>query len=982
MARRTRFLRFILRASAVTALLALIALTAGYAWLGSHHALNWAVRQAVEGSDGRLALEGVEGSLLREVRARRVAFDADDFDLEAETLALRWQPFSLLLGELRVSSVTATRLRYTQTGDAAPSTPPSDLALPLRVIVPEARVGRLELDADQVIEDLQLRYRGGRRAHRVALLGLRAKGWHLAGELRVGAKPPFTMNGKLQAQGMLQAEPLEASATISGSLEALKVEAGANTRGASISADALLRPYADMPVATLKLHAEGVDLAAWDKALPRTRMTLEGNAQTNVDGELTGNAHAVNAEPGLLDAGRLPLAEARAAFGGKARRWTFPELDMRLAGTGRITGSGALQDGTVRLDLAFKEIEPSRIHGSAQSASVSGRAALSGDDAAQRLEAQLEGAGLQLQVAARHADHVLTVDAAQLHAGDGRLDFSGRFALDAARAFAIEGKFAQLDPSRFLQSPPARLNGTVSAKGALAPTWQAQVQLAIANSELRGLPLTVNARFATNAERLFDGEARAAIGRNRANVEGRYGQPDDSLRWTIDAADLRALDPALAGSVKGRGSFAGTVETPAIEFNLSAQRIAVREFRATSVETQGAVAAGGDGALRLSAKASGLHTPYARIDALQLESSGTRRRHTLQATLRGHDTQATLSATGGLDNERRWTGTLDRLEARGPWPLRLTAPANLAIGPDLFVIEQLQAAVLDGELGPAGVRVEDGRIATHGAFRGVAVGGLLARNPAFKASDLRLGGRWNLALADTFSGTAEMQREQGDVTFGINETLTMALRRLALSLTATDNAIDIAFDADSESMGSASARVSTRITQRDGQWLLSRDAPLSGNATLDMRSLAWAHVLAPELDRIDGRLAAKATLGGTIAAPDLSGTINGDALAVRALIPGLDWRDGRLRAAFDGKILKINEFYISAGKGKIEAEGSIDIAGGLRGLDITARAERAQILASPQFTVVTSGKARAGLRDNRLALEGNFRVDEGRYDLG
>jgi translocation and assembly module TamB len=174
----------------------------------------------------------------------------------------------------------------------------------------------------------------------------------------------------------------------------------------------------------------------------------------------------------------------------------------------------------------------------------------------------------------------------------------------------------------------------------------------------------------------------------------------------------------------------------------------------------------------------------------------------------------------------------------------------------------------------------------------------------------------------------------------------------------------------------------TRLERRGAAWSLMKDAPLEGLVTLDMQSLAWVRALVPELDQVGGRIAARLTIAGRVGRPLITGTASADEVQVRAIGPGLNLKDGTLRATFDGSNLKLSKLYLKAGDGKIEAEGTIDLADGLRSLEITARADRARILASPQLTVVLSGTGRAGLRDLRLALDGKFKIDEGRYDLG
>ena len=974
--------RLLARTAAAMLLFAALALAVGYAWLGTGHALDWLARQAVQRSDGRLALESVAGSLFDEVRIGRIAFKTDAYALEAGQLALRWQPQALLHGELRLSTMTAARVHYAAI--PAASSAPVRLALPMRVVITEAAVTRLELDADQVIENLRLRYSGGRDAHRLELLALQTAGWNIAGRINVGAAPPFLTSGKLQAQGKALGKTAQLAATLDGSLQALKVEAAATASGAAANATALFRPFTVLPLETLTLRVNGLDLAAWNKALPRTRMGLEATAQLAAPGRLEGSVRVVNAAPGRLETNRLPLAEVRAKFAGGGQDWTFSDLDLRPPGTGRVTGFGAAQGATAHFDLMLQAVDPSRLHGRLQAVPISGRLAIAGDAGTQRVEALLDGAGLQLKIAADHTGEVITVGNAELRAGGGSLDFSGRIALTDVRAFSVTGKFSQLDPARFLQVPAARLNGTVLAQGVLEPEWRAQVSLAIADSELRGVPLTAHAEFTTRARQPFAGEGRAVIGGNRLSMSGRHGQPADRLQWDLDAANLRALDPAFAGRVKAQGTIAGSLDAPSIEFKISGRKLALRDLRAAEIEAQGALDAGIEGPLRLNAKLAGVHTPYVQLEELRLEGDGARARHTVRATLRGHGMEASLRVAGGLDPAWRWAGALDQLDARGAWPLHLSAPARLAFGRGLFAIEQLRVTALGGEFGPASVRVENGRIATTGTFRGITAETLLARlrNPAVEIRDLRLGGRWDVALAETVSGSAEVRRERGDVAMIGDETVALGLREVRFGVSATDNVLDAVLSADSETMGHASARVRTRIAQRAGQWLMPRDAPLAGSATLEMRSLGWARALAPDFDRVAGRLAAQVLFDGTLGQPRFTGAVDADEVALRVLGPGLHLSDGRLRARFDDNLLKISTLYFKAGAGKIEAEGTADIAGGLRSLDFTARAEQAQIFASPQLTVVVSGAGHAGLRDSRLALDGRFKIDEGRYDLG
>lgn len=966
------------RTAAAVALLGLLALAGVIAWLGSPAGLDWVARQAVRAGDGRLTLGGVEGSLFGEIRIRELDYAADGLSLQGEQLALRWQPWALLAGELRLSRATAAMVRYSG-GAAAPATVPETLALPIGVVATEISIGHLEAVGMPPVVNLRMSYDGRGLVHRLRLTDMHSAGWNFDGTWAMDAQPPFAVGGSLHARND---GGIEAAATITGRLEALQVSAMAGGRGSTAKLAVLLNPYAATAVESLELRAENLDLSAWHAPLPQTSIALKADARRSSDGMLEGGVRANNNRPGRLDENLMPVASAAVDFRNTGSHLAFSGFSLHMPGDGRMQGQGTLQDGVLRARLTAQGIDPSRLHGRLRATTVSGRANFTGDQGRQHVDALLDGAGLHLQLTARHAGGVLDLDRAQLSAGNGRLGLSGRITLAGAQPFSASGSFTRLDPSRFLQVPPAQISGTLAAEGQLAGDWLARVQLAVSGSRLRNAPLSAQADFTTSRVQLFAGKMQAAIGDNRVSVTGRHGQPQDRLQWQVDAADLRAIDPSLSGSLHGKGTFSGTPGTPAVTFDLSGRQLAFGGFGASRIALQGSLDEGAGGALRIEADAAGLRMQQTQFGALRLRGSGTRAQHTLQAELLGKDTRLTLRMAGGLDLQWQWNGTLEQFEAAGRWPVRLTAPAAITAGPGLLVVEQLQVATLDGEFGPASLRAEKGRIDTSGHFRGMAVDGFLGRGAVIASRNLRLGGQWALNLGNTLSGSAKIFREQGDLEIAGDERVAFELSRLGASLAATDNRIEITFEAQSARMGKAAAQLQTQIAKHAGQWRLPADAPLAGNATVDMQSLAWARALLPGVDRVDGRLAAKATIGGTVADPQIAGELDGQGITIRALGPGVDLRDGRLNLTILDNILKIKDFFIKAGTGHITADGQAMLARGLRNLDINAHAERAQIVATPQLTIVASGSGRAGLRDRRLALEGRFRLDEGRYDLG
>lgn len=978
--------RIVLRVAAAALLLALLLVGGGLYWLSTQHALQWLAHQAVTASEGQLALDGVQGSLYDRVTVSRAAFKDGALNIEARSVIVEWRPQALLKWEAHITGLSIGELRITTaaTGPAEPLQLPGGLRLPLNVTIADARVKRIEFVPGPVVQDLHFRLRARAEAHELELVDVAARGFRAAGTLRVDAAGPFAVASRLDLAGKALGESIQTRIILGGTLNALQLRASTSARGASAIAVGLLRPFSALPIEKFTLDAENVDLATWDKTLPRTKIGISLQTGMPAPGQFAGTVRMENAAPGPIDAQRVPLARAALSFEGSATRWTFSDIDLGIGRTGRVRGSGSVAGATVRLDLALANIETAVLHGRLQPITVSGRATVTGDADAQRLMAHLEGAGAQLELAARHAQRVITVERGELRAEDVRLDFTGHAALTAKREFSVNAEFGGLDPARFINAPPARLNGKVSAQGVLAPEWRADVRVAVTESRLRGQPLAANAAFTTRARQLFSGEGHAVYAGNRVEISGRFGEPDDRLEWSLEAANLKAIDRTLAGSIRAQGALAGGIDRASVNFKLTARGLTAGEIGTTTIDAQGTVNADADGPLRLTARIAGIKTRTAVVDELRLDAQGTRLRHEITAALRGANIDASLNGAGGLDDQWRWSGSLTALEARGRFPFRLTAPARVTVGRGLLVIEELQATALGGEIGPAAVRVADGQITTRGVLNGITANALLALAPQSNIDprDLTIGGRWDFTLGDAVSGTAEMHRETGDLGVKTESNLLLGLHTLQLSLSADGNVLDATLDAQSTRMGTLAAGLRTRIERRGGAWVLTNDAPLEGNVTLDMQSLAWAQAFAPRLDQVGGRFAAQLTVAGTAGRPLVTGNASADEVQVRAVIPGINLTDGTLRANFDGRNLKVSKFYLKAGDGKIEADGTADLSDGLRNFDITARAERARILASPQLTVVLSGTGRAGLRDLRLALDGKFKIDEGRYDLG
>lgn len=212
----------------------------------------------------------------------------------------------------------------------------------------------------------------------------------------------------------------------------------------------------------------------------------------------------------------------------------------------------------------------------------------------------------------------------------------------------------------------------------------------------------------------------------------------------------------------------------------------------------------------------------------------------------------------------------------------------------------------------------------------------------------------------------------------------------------------------SERAGEIDATASTRLSRAGQdkpaalQW--APNAPLEGALRASLPDVGVWSALAPPGWRVRGTLQADATLSGTRDAPQWSGTLGADNLAVRSVVEGVDLQDGRLRAVLRGNQVDLTELRLRGGRGSgarivgfsgnrtaapqdggtLTASGTLrwGAAGaaagaGLSGLsmNLQAEAKALQVLARADRQLSVSGQLRAQLEQGQITLRGALTAD-------
>lgn len=788
----------------------------------------------------------------------------------------------------------------------------------------------------------------------------------------------------------------------------------------ALSGSATLSAPARDAEATLTADLRNTAPGRWDQgALPVTRLAL-----------------AVAGRPDQLTSLRLTTLDAELAGGARVQgkgqrgadgRW---QLDARVQGLrpealdaratpARLDGPLALAGGkageplTARLDL----------RGTLQNRPL-------------RLRAQLQGrlheAGSSWQI----ADALLASGDAELQAS-GQVDSTDRAGRAPDIAARLDARLRQFDPRLLWRGEPgsawARLPGVMrlnadaklDLRGSDLDTLTGSADARLLPSQFGGLALdgqlTLQRPRASEPAR-FDADARLGGSRVQASGQARPGAVNAQLKLQAPRlAELNPLlaalgQPAVAGQAEGEGELqllrsAAAAKAPRQAATPPAWRaggngrLGLKAASAAGLSVESASlrwalplpGADGDAPVALALEAGGLRHPQARLKLVKLDLQGRRSAHTLKAQLAGHvprgsedlNLGATLQAQGGWDG-RDWAGRIAQLDVA---PLRPGTPATL----------QARDVALRVATGEPGLRVsaEPGRAEVGGAFvrwqqlswqggerpetraelqlEDLAVAPLLARwQPDFGwGGDLRVTGHASLRWSDRLTAELLIERQRGDLRvtdeFGSRP---LGLTDLRLAVDVRDGVWRFAQGLAGSELGSFGGALTLRPTGR----LPTAQTPVEGVLQANVAQLGNWGSWVPAGWRVAGRVGATVQLGGRLGAPDLTGTVDGDGLALRHLLYGVDVTEGRFLLALNGQRAELKQLQARGGDGWLRATGTAELgAKPTARVDLTA--ERLRVLSRVDRRIVASGEARLDLTEQGLQLVGKLRTDEGLIDF-
>ena len=858
---------------------------------------------------------------------------------------------------------------------------------------------------------------------------------HLALQGEVQASVPsghrLTLQATAHASGTLAGQ----SATLA---VAAQVQPSTGQGTATLSAQAEVRPWAAQPLHAVDATAHRLDLALlWPQA-PTT--DLSGTVRAQPVGQAW---HAQldlrNGLSGPWDRQRLPVDHLQAALELRDGDWQLSSMQARL-GRAQLQASGTFQPPRASASaqwlgqLQAQSLNPAQLWSTfapaALDASLSARSAATrpGQAPAIALDARVQPAsqitaptgqqGLRLrelrllgQWRPAQGGGVLQMDEAVIDAAQVRLTGQGTLDLEARRftgQAALQWPGAQGHFDGTLAHRDGRGNLTLRVDD--AAQWLGWLR-GLQSLPVLGPPLRARLDQQPALRDLqVSGQASLAAqwtgGLAELGVPApRSGAPQATVPLRLQAT---LTVPRLDVSTPGTASASWSLRQAELQASGSLGLLSVR-LRGEAEQTPWRATLQAQGQLQRAwpLPAAGGGPGRLELDSLRLVAS--------------HNARSDRVVEWSLNNVQpltlKWRHTADgpMLHAEpGQLLLQPTLRGNDAAAARAFGTTPLTLA-WDSLAWQAGALQTRGRLSglplswvdTLASAEG-AVSGPITQ--AGVSGDLLFDGDWDLMLplrpGPPLRLTARLQRRSGDLTVqadGASETGTRArsanglrlqagVREASLSLDAQGQAVQARLRWDSERLGQASADLGTELATLpaasgnalDRWWPAS--APLRGTLRAQLPEVGVWSTLAPPGWRVRGTLQADATLSGTRSAPQWSGTLQADQLALRSVVDGFAFSNGVLRATLAGERITIDRFELQGAQGgTLSATGQAQwrLVDGQRQplIDLQATARQLRVSSRADRRLTLSGQVTTQLAGPRLQIRGKLRADAALFVL-
>ncbi len=722
---------------------------------------------------------------------------------------------------------------------------------------------------------------------------------------------------------------------------------------------------------TLKLDAPRFDarkLPALPESLKTLALHLDGKGDARggqLDGKLVANGHVVLIDPArfrhdgktlVLDPLRLraPSMPGVATVTGNVRTDVTP---MRF--------SLAAKWDQVRLpaDLVGQELAT---HGEVQIDASSQDYALKG-----ALSVGPPGKLSDLQVDLAGTPRAIDLHTLKLVQENGGLDASGSIGLQPGITWNLVAKARAFDPGALLAGWNGAMDFRLATQGTLGAQPRVALKLDETGGTLRGQRIAGSkAALTITPDNLLDGNLVLVAGNSRIEATGKPGPRTDAT-VRLDIASLGDWVPGNRGALHGRFTFKGAWPKLAVAGNLAGDGLNAGARSIDTLRLEATIPDLSQPGGKLDLALGGVHAAGLDFDKLQLTGQGNAASHRLQLRASGKQLDIAMNLAGSWQGStKRWTGTLSGLElAPHDMPAwRQQQSSTITWQKGALQVEELCLDAGKPRLCLSASRTANGALSAQYDLEHLPLQ-LLATvasgvNPLKATGEVSGSGQVTLDPDGSFGGKATLAASSGQIAFASTpDSPLLAWKRITLEASGDNRGTHIRLQGNLAKGGHVDGDVG----------ILGDARALEGHVDVELRDLAAISALSPEIANVQGSLAGRLALAGTLSAPQFQGRIQTQGFAAELPRAGLKLHDGQLavQGDADGRLAIRGE--ITSGKGVLHIDGSTGLAADAP-LTLNIKGEDVLVADIPAAHVVASPDLNIARADGTLTLSGSITI--------
>jgi translocation and assembly module TamB len=1011
---------------------------AAFVWLvGTEAGARFVLGRLLEATPVRIEAGNLSGTLAGPLRADSLVVEMPGARIEAENLELDWSPLALLLGRVRLQMLRAGELlvRMDGAGDDAGDGQAQLPTVPLPVRVDDLLIerGEVHLAGEPLVTDARLALAGGLIGRRLAVerVDLAAREVAVSGHATVSADPddPWSVmltwrlgeheaasiTGRTQLDGSLGRLHLSQSLSglVEGRLEGT-VQGVPRAPSADLRVELLALAEAGPWPGVLAGSTASLQLAgSLQEARLRGHMEVPAIAQGPVGVSWTGGWGRAGLEARPLElsfanggrariSGRLdPSADwaLDASLEGETLGWPLgvndpeapvPRISLEARGSSRsyhfvargsagyallpisdVEASGAWEFPVVRLDSVALDGPDRRLE-------VTGRGAL--DFGQERFSYRFDLAGaaqlgalppMEGTLAGEGDTAGLVLDHVQAETLSGTVAGAGHLGWDADRRTDFKATARGIDLSYYRPDLASRL----SADLALADgPGGSGLEIAVSGlgGTLRGQAVSGQGRLRVQATGYRLTELDLAVGSATLTARGDWGTQVD-LDARLEVPALGEFLPSAGGSLRAQLSARGPASAPVVVASAATQDLRLEMLEVSEAKLEADVDLSWTRRSTLSAVGHGITEGERHWKDARLELAGAVQDHRLAIEAATESVRIGAEARGGLA-DGTWTGEIREfaMSDANDTLLALRSPAAVSLGRAFVRIDEACLEGLIGHLCAAGEWDTGDDWSGRATFQEVSLEAVTRRLGWPYIARGRVSGEIGIeAAAGSFTalgGFVELGR--GTIYDPADPDLALhSWNRGRIDLSGDRDRAEALVRLDPVETGSLEGRLSLGWNEADPS--------LGGRAQMEVGALPIISELVPDVTAITGHARSEFEFGGTLSAPEITGSLILEDGSAQVPALGLHPQHINARADFTGRRVELSVSAESGG-GRMEVGGGMELTPDGRAVGrVRVRGTDVLLVNMPQARLFASPDLQFTYRSDELRIVGDVVIPSG-----